>query len=311
MKEEKKVSVIVPVYNAEKYLEKCVNSIVNQTYKNLEIILINDGSKDNSLALCKKFNADARVVVIDQENRGAAGARNSGISIATGDYISFVDADDWVENTFIEKLVNLIQSTDSDISICKIVRTKNPNKKVHTKKIQNYIFDKTQALKEMLTANKFHGGVVVKLFKREIIKEIKFDTSIYYGEDLFYSFNCFNLCKKISYTNEKLYYNFLCPSTVRSKFIPKKLTLVDCMERIIKICETLEPEVVKYAKGWTSLICLELLYYIIRDKYKNKEVKDNLKKKMKEYLPSLKSAKEFKLAYRIFVPIAYHIIKFI
>ena len=129
MKEEKKVSVIVPVYNAEKYLEKCVNSIVNQTYKNLEIILINDGSKDNSLALCKKFNADARVVVIDQENRGAAGARNSGISVATGDYISFVDADDWVENSFIEKLVNLIQSTDSDISICKIVRTKNPNKK--------------------------------------------------------------------------------------------------------------------------------------------------------------------------------------
>jgi len=309
MKEIKKVSVIVPIYNASKYLEKCINSIVNQTYKNLEIVLVNDGSTDNSLAICNKFKTDNRVVLIDQVNKGAAIARNSGLDIASGDYIAFVDADDWVDTTFNEKLVNLSQNTNSDISICKIVPTKNPNKKAKTKKIQHFTFDKTTALKELLTGNKFHGGVVLKLFKKEIIQNLRFDPSIYYGEDLFFSFVYLNSCKKIAYTNEKLYYYYLCPSTVRSKFKPKKLTLLDCMDRIINFCQEHEPEVTRYGRGWTVLVCLELLYYVIRNKYKNSLVKKNLKLKLKENLPYLTSTKMFKLVYRIFVPLAYHILK--
>ena len=111
-----KVSVIVPVYNVEKYLDECVNSIINQSYSNLEIILVDDGSSDTSGQKCDTYKAvDNRIKVIHKKNGGLSDARNVGIEIATGEYISFIDSDDYVSEIFIESLVNKVNNTDCKV----------------------------------------------------------------------------------------------------------------------------------------------------------------------------------------------------
>ena len=114
----KKISVIIPVYNVEKYLETCLNSVINQTYKNLEIIIINDGSTDNSLSICKKYEKlDKRIILIDQDNKGLSGARNVGIKKATGDYIHFLDSDDYINLNYYEKMIEALDNTDADMVV--------------------------------------------------------------------------------------------------------------------------------------------------------------------------------------------------
>ena len=115
---EKLLSVIIPVYNIEKYLSECINSVINQTYKNIEIICVNDGSTDSSPQILKNFkNIDKRIVLIEKANAGLASARNTGIEYANGDYIAFLDSDDWLELDFYEKLIKRLEQDNSDIAI--------------------------------------------------------------------------------------------------------------------------------------------------------------------------------------------------
>ena len=110
-----KVSIIVPIYNAEKWLEKCINSIIKQLYHNIEILLVNDGSTDKSLEICQKFaKKDNRIIIIDKPNEGVSKSRNIGIEKATGEYIKFVDSDDWLEENTCEELVELIEKEKTD-----------------------------------------------------------------------------------------------------------------------------------------------------------------------------------------------------
>ena len=114
-----KISIIVPVYNVEKYLDECIQSIINQTHKNIEIILINDGSTDNSLSILRKYEGiDKRIIVINQENKGLSASRNIGIKKSTGKYISLIDADDIIHPRMIELLYKEIKNNNCDISIC-------------------------------------------------------------------------------------------------------------------------------------------------------------------------------------------------
>ena len=111
------ISIIVPVYNSEKYIDKCLDSILNQTYKDLEIVLVNDGSNDQSLKILEKYALrDTRIKVVNQENKGVAAARNTGLDNATGEYILYVDSDDWIENNMVERMVEL--SANADIVFC-------------------------------------------------------------------------------------------------------------------------------------------------------------------------------------------------
>lgn len=134
LEENKKLSIIVPVYNAEQYLEKCVNSLLGQSYSNIEVLLINDGSKDNSLAICNKFaEIDKRVRVFTQENSGQSKARNVGLDSATGEFIAFVDSDDWVEKDYFELLVNACIKHDADVSCASILRVHQHGQKIRIK----------------------------------------------------------------------------------------------------------------------------------------------------------------------------------
>ena len=122
MNKNVKISIIVPVYKVEKYLDKCVNSIVGQTYKNLEIILVDDGSPDNCPAMCDEWaQKDSRIKVIHKKNGGLSSARNAGLDACTGDYIGFVDSDDWIEPDMYEYLLNIGMKNNADVSRCEFV----------------------------------------------------------------------------------------------------------------------------------------------------------------------------------------------
>lgn len=178
-----KISVIVPVYNVEKYLKQCLDSIVNQTYKNLEIIIVNDGTKDNSMKIVEEYLQDKRIKVINKENGGLSSARNIGIKEATGDYISFIDSDDYISLNMYEDLVKNINGEDIiifnysrlDDKTKKIVKNKyiKNNKMIILDKKLNYLYSRI----ELVCWN--------KIYKATFIKEKKINFLEIVNEDVF------------------------------------------------------------------------------------------------------------------------------
>ena len=161
----KLVSVIIPVYNVYDYLDKCLNSIINQTYKSLEIIIVNDGSTDNSKDIIEKYSKiDKRITVINTKNNGLSVARNKGIDASHGDYLSFVDSDDYVDNDFIEYLVKLLEEYNSDISVCSFYQNDSNNKKEEI-----IVYNKIEAMKECIAYNNMYSSAWNKLYKKEIL----------------------------------------------------------------------------------------------------------------------------------------------
>lgn len=194
-----KFSVIIPVYNTENYLDRCTLSCINQTYKDFEIILINDGSKDNSGTICDEYSKkDNRIKVIHQENAGVSTARNVGIINAIGDYIVFLDSDDYLEFNMLEKLNNIIENNEVE---CIIYNLKNEleNKIVYGKEL----IDSLITLIRTETINSPWN----KIYKRSIIEKynIKFDKKIQIGEDLLFNISYISKIKTIYLYNDKLY----------------------------------------------------------------------------------------------------------
>ena len=212
-----KVSVIVPIFNAEKTLERCIKSILSQTYKNLEIILINDGSTDGSLDICEKFNErDNRIIIISQKNSGVSIARNNGLRKVSGKYIIFVDSDDYLDDKMIEILHSSIIKNKSDISICNKVFlinqiiTKNTLYKCDEISRKNeekdlfilYLFSSYFDPK-MNNVKYLSCGVTAKMFKSSLIldNKIVFLENCHYVEDLLFNIHSFEEANKISYIN--------------------------------------------------------------------------------------------------------------
>lgn len=172
------ISIIVPVYNVEKYLERCVNSIINQTYKNIEIILVDDGATDTSGKICDELKErDKRITVIHKTNGGLSDARNAGLKIANGEYIGFVDSDDYIEKDMFETLYNINKQHNADISIVSFYEIYD-GKVIGVRDTANLeILNKTEALKELLIDTKIQSYAWNKLFKKELFKDIKFPTN--------------------------------------------------------------------------------------------------------------------------------------
>lgn len=202
------ISVIVPIYNVEKYLNKCIESIVNQTYKNLEIILVDDGSPDGSPAICDKWaEKDSRIKVIHKKNGGVSTARNAGLDYASGDYIGFVDGDDYIDDDMYEALLGEIVTEKADIVSCGMVRESvNGYKEVWGDEEYRCI-DREDLLKSVGTASGIlpvHTGN--KLYKRETVGNIRFNTSFRYAEDTLFNFEVALNCKKAVIHNAVRYH---------------------------------------------------------------------------------------------------------
>lgn len=210
-----KVSIIIPAYNAEKTLERCIDSIINQSYKNIEIIIINDGSVDNTFSIIKKYSElDNRIIAINQYNRGVSYSRNYGIRISSGDYISFVDADDWIEKSFIERLVSTIKEKNTDFVRCNYYiensdsRVKAElydlkNSLIHGKNIAN-----TSIFNNFLyNIQPINNYVMLLLIKSKLVKNrIEFNEELYMMEDVLFYTKLFLNSKKFYFLNEYLYH---------------------------------------------------------------------------------------------------------
>lgn len=215
------ISLIVPIYKVEKYLIRCIDSAINQTYTNLEIILVDDGSPDKCGDICDKYAlSDFRVKVIHKDNGGLSDARNEGIKLSKGKYISFLDSDDWIDENYVEKLYQLLKSSDSDISILNYFKTSDNHIQIDIIKEEIQILTNIQAIGKMYDKKTKVQMIVSwgKLYKKRLFKNIKFPIGKIH-EDEFTTYKLFYYSKKIIISSAKmLYYTQRKDSIVGSVF---------------------------------------------------------------------------------------------
>lgn len=231
-----KVSIIIPVYNVEKYLPRCVQSVLDQTHKNLEIILVDDGSTDSSGGICDSFSEiDERIKVIHKLNDGASSARNAALDIITGETVAFVDADDYVANDYIETLVYIMETYDADVSVIAYKRTSEYVKGIFDSQIKENIKTYTgrEACKSMFLSKKIDSSVCCKLTKRELISNRRFLTAITIGEDLEFFYNVFINARSVASSNKIGYAYVQHGSNTINSVTPKNIASLACMENLI------------------------------------------------------------------------------
>lgn len=298
------IDVLIPVYNCEKYIEKCLDSLLNQTYKNINIIVNNNGSTDGTGRILDEYaNRYNNIIVYYTKNEdNISKARNFLIEKISSDYFTFFDADDYAEEEYIETLYKLLIASGADVSVCAKCRhgeNKNVNLKKKNKNLNRVlVWGKTEAIAEMISSKLFNGTVYAKLFKKEILCDAVFDENIHYGEDLDFCYSIMKNCNKVVYTQKQLYHYIVRKgSIVTSKFNPKKLSCLYCYDKLIDQVKNNKTLYI-CAMSMKGLIATELLYYIWRDKYKNKELKNSLKNIIKESIPYIKQNKRLSKLYR-------------
>lgn len=281
MMENPLISVIVPIYNVEKYLERCVNSIINQTYQNLEIILVDDGSPDNCGKICDEYaKIDSRIKVIHKENEGQSKARNDGLDIASGKYITFVDSDDWLELDTYNWFVTAIK--DNDIAICGH-RTVSKECEIVVDIFEDKFLDNEALWEEVL--GKLNNAVWNKLFKAELLKDIRFSTEILHGEDLFFTLEYIKKCKS-GVINKTPKYNYFkhSGSITSSSFSHRRFMEITSKDKVLAFVKKENPNFINTALKYCFRARMNVLRAIYISNLQNdysKEIKD-----IKEYLNS-------------------------
>ena len=201
------ISVIIPIYNVEQYLNQCIESVVTQDYRNLEIILVDDGSKDKCPEMCDHWaEQDERIIVIHKPNGGLSDARNAGLRKACGQYISFIDSDDWVDSSFLQRLYDSIITNNSDIAECSVeLFDESGTLRIREAHAENTVIDKISALRHLISENGIYQTVWNKLYKTEAIDNLYFEVGKYH-EDEYWTYKVLDRINKISIVSEALYY---------------------------------------------------------------------------------------------------------
>ena len=216
------VSVIVPVYNVEKYLSRCLDSLINQTLKNLEIICINDGSKDNSIKILEEYSQkDNRIIILNQDNAGLSAARNNGMNHAKGEYIGFVDSDDWVNLNFFEKLYNAAKKYGCDIAAADFIREHPKRKKKRLNITEEKVYQRPEE-KYLICKTYREGCVWNKIYKTEFLKSINlnFVKGMYY-EDRDFTARSLYFSDKLVTVPDTFYRYFVNPKSIVKKGLNK------------------------------------------------------------------------------------------
>lgn len=206
--QEELISIIVPIYNVEKYLKKCIDSILNQTYSNIEVILVDDGSPDNSGLICDNYaKKDKRIRVIHKKNGGLSDARNEGIKIAKGKYIGFVDSDDYIKKDMYEYLYNLISTLHCDISICNFIKVYEEENLENNIAFSNKKkeLNSSEAIQYLLDDREIKSFAWNKLYKKDLFYDIKYPKNMNM-EDVATTYKLFSKAKKIVVGNEEKYF---------------------------------------------------------------------------------------------------------
>ena len=263
------ISVIVPVYNVEQYLDRCIGSIVNQTYTNLEIILVDDGSPDNCPTMCDNWaEKDCRIKVIHKQNGGLSDARNAGLAVASGEYIAFVDSDDWIHKEYIIILYNAICNNNADISACSINITNHYIEDQLVTESNCSLFDNYSVMKSLVNGKEFASNVWNKLYSSALLNNERFVVGKYH-EDEFFSYKIISKVTSAVYVNTPLYFYYQRPGSIMNSFSIKRLDIFDAYTERIKFLDTNYPDlaIIDKKSFYIALVnhcCLAL-------KFKNKD----------------------------------------
>lgn len=284
--DEKLVSVIIPAYNIEDYIGRCLDSIISQTYKNLEIIVVDDGSRDYTGEILDNYaKKDRRIKVIHKENGGVSSARNKGIEAAEGDYIGFIDGDDLIEPEMYKTLVDLLEEENADIAHCgyqmvfpdRIDYYHNTGKK----KIQTT----EEGLKDLLSGEMIEPGLVNKLYKKELIKNCRLNETVKINEDLLMNYQLFKLSQK------SVYYDITPYSyMIRSSSATGANSLITKREDSLRVLNQIKDDCIN--NNLLSIIYKRYIYLLMaicRDGLKDKSYMKYQKKQRKQLKKELKT----------------------
>lgn len=270
------ISIIVPVYNVENYIQKCIDSILNQTYKFIEIILVDDGSTDNSSKICDtNQKKDKRIKVIHKKNGGLSSARNVGIKHATGKYLTFIDSDDYINKNFLSILYANLVNYNADISCCSLVRIKKNSIEKNNSKQRITIFNSMEALEDMLYQKKLDNSACAKLYKKSLFKDIQYPLDFFF-EDMATTYKLYLKSKTIVKSNLGYYYYFQREGSILHKKQDKNIT------DLLKILQTMQNDLRKIPeldKAMESRI-INAQFYIHRNS-SNKNFKEQSKNYIK------------------------------
>lgn len=294
------ISVVVPIYKVEKYLKECVDSILHQTYTNIEILLIEDGSPDNCPKICNEYaESDSRVKVIHKENGGLSDARNVGIENATGKYLVFVDSDDVIDITMIEKLYLNLTKYNADISECEYIFTKQIPKKLEVKQIQIDKYNNIEALNSMYEC----GGCKVvawnKMYKKELFNDIKFPIGKFH-EDVFTTYKLLFSVNKVVHSNEILYFYRNRNDSIVNQFNEKRLDVCEAFNEINLFYTKINQKELVIKNIRNALNTLLRFYTYTSSRHIRKKIRINFQYFFKKYRQVAKRISLLKFRYWIF-----------
>lgn len=293
------ISVIIPIYNAEEYLKECIESVQKQKYNNLQILLINDGSTDKSLEICKYYEKnDNRIVVIDRPNSGVSASRNIGINLARGKYISFVDSDDYLQEDMYEKLIDIITKDNSDLCALTKYTIRVFDKKLINK--NHSVISKENAIKNLLLL-KFPSSLWAYLYKKEIMEGLLLDENIHFFEDFEFNLRILLNSKKISICDKDLYYYRINPNSTNSQKInDKRMTSLGIYKILYKRVESLGKPYVDMSLFFHSHSLISVLLSTSKVQSAKGEYYEIIKKSAREI--------KFKVFINRYVPLSYKIL---
>jgi len=276
------ISVIVPVYNVEKYLEECLNSLVNQSFKSYEIILVDDGSTDKSGKICDCYKElHSNVTVIHKTNRGLSSARNAGVKISKGLYLTFVDSDDFVSSDYLEFLYNNLVLYKADISIGRMRMFWKKINITIPKESSVSIYTPSQALKEMMLRRNFGVTACCKLCKKELVCDYT-EGKLY--EDLDTTYKIIGKSNKVVYGNKPIYFYRQRLLSIRHTYInDKHLYGIDAAEHQMEYIKKNYPDLINYAGYRVALIIFELISKTTKYSSYNIKMFKKLKIKLERY----------------------------
>lgn len=287
-----KISVIVPIYNVEKYLNRCVKSILKQTYKNIEVILVDDGSTDDSGKICDQLaEKDDRIKVIHKKNGGMSDARNAGLEIVSGEYIAFVDSDDWVSPVMFERLYATLKKYDTELVVCEPIYAYETYIEGRQLSGKSFELSKREATELLIEDRKFRSVVWNKLYDKRLWSDIRFPKGKHY-EDVHIVYKIYDMCERIAFLDQGLYYYFQrSQSIVHSVKIESHMELIYAVEERLKFLQLKYPDMLPQLSA--SVISAVLIVYREAGIYQIKLDTDT-KKYMREKINSYKRKNMFR-----------------
>jgi hypothetical protein len=246
------ISIVIPVYNVAEYVDKCIQSALSQTYSNIEVIIVDDGSTDNSGKLCLKYATDKRVKVVQQANRGLSAARNTGKDYSSGDYITFIDGDDYVHHRMVEMLFDNIRLCNSSISTCRLEKVYDKgiaqNTILDERNIERYNYVGAVGLENLMYQKNVAHNSVAKLYDIRLFDKIMFPVDRI-CEDLGTTYKLFALSQSVSVSSAKLYYYYQRDnSIINSRFSKKRMDGLIFAEEQLEFVRQYYPDILNAAK---------------------------------------------------------------